>query len=193
MTLDLTSHPMAIIKITSIGLLIVLSACMSMDEHMIRGCPRIRFVSEAAQIVHLLPGKNDLDSVTSIVTLDDFQGGCNYQKETLLYVDIDLIFIANQGPSFTNDPVTSSYFVAIITPDDQILTAQQFNTTIALVPDQPQTRSQERIVLTIPVDEQSYGRDYRVVIGFNLTPEQLAWNNNSITRAHSSPIDVIVP
>ena len=184
---------MAIIKIIPIGLLIVLSACMIMDEHMIRGCPRLRFLTEASQIVHLLPGKNDLDSVTSIIRLDDFQGGCDYQKETLLYIDVDLIFIANKGPAFTNEPVTSPYFVAIIAPDDQIVTAQQFNTTIVLVPDQPQTRLQERIVLTIPLDEQSHGSDYLVVVGFNLTPEQLAWNNNLGETREQFPLEVIVP
>jgi hypothetical protein len=74
------------------------------------------------------------------------------------------------------------YFVALIDPDGQRLSEEGFQLPFPFLPgDSYRLLPVEKITVHLPVKNQGAGGAYTVLVGFQLTPDQIAFNRG--TRA----------
>ncbi len=140
------------------------------------GCPRILFVDEAAQEVRFRPGPGrDLTDVEWRAAFAGFGGGCEYDDSG---VDVDLILniVAERGPAATSDEAAFDYFVAVADPQQQVLAKEIFQTDIVFPAGGATAGTSEALVQRIPLDNAALGRAYYILVGFQLSPQQLEFN-----------------
>ena len=69
------------------------------------------------------------------------------------------------------------YFVALLDPDEHVLTEAGYQLPIQFLPGESYRRMPaEKITVHLPVTNQASGAAYTVVVGFQLTPNQIAFN-----------------
>ena len=69
--------------------------------------------------------------------------------------------------------------VAIVDKDDKVLAREQFDTGVQFPGNQTRNAIVEELEENIPVKDPLLGNQYRIFVGFVLTPEEIAYN-----RAH---------
>lgn len=143
------------------------------------GCPRVAIVDDAAQMMVFRPGPGrDLTDVALRGVIAGFDGGCEYFEDHV-NVAMRLSIAAEQGPAATGDSAELDYFIAIADPEGRILTKEVFDASVRFPPGGDQAGTVETLDYRIPLEEPAAGRFYRVLVGFQLTPEQLDYNRTS--------------
>ncbi len=142
-------------------------------------CPKFGILRDANQITTYRPGGGrsapDIQLRAQIV---DYQGNCTYD-ETGVTVDVGVVLIAERGPALAGNSVPLSYFAAIINPDGKAIARQQFDTTVDFNGNVPRAGSREEIQPFIPLEKGKDARGYQVLVGFQLTQDQLDANRKA--------------
>jgi hypothetical protein len=145
-------------------------------------CPKVGILSDAAKVTLFRPGSgNGQTDVVAHAVVGDYTGSCTYD-ETGVTIDISLALVAERGPALTGTQIPLSYFVAISKPDGSIATKQVFATTVDFPGNAPRAGSREGLQPHIPLPKGQDARGYGVLVGFQLTPDQLAYNRKTATR-----------
>jgi hypothetical protein len=84
--------------------------------------------------------------------------------------------IASRGPAATDDKAMFNYFVAVARTDKTILSRDAFDTVIELPGNQTRNETVEEIEQTIPLAEGESGANIVIVVGFEMTPDELEYN-----------------
>lgn len=148
-------------------------------------CPDVVISEELSQIHQfskmpekgILPNPDLLKSKTQISLANDV---CFYENKTVT-LDIELDFNGKIGPKgrlvATDDPLYSyPFFVAILDRFNKIIAKQIFAASMHYTASADEAHYHESIRQIIPVDKPSSGDNYSVVIGFQLSEEQLEYN-----------------
>ncbi|HYD30948.1 MAG TPA: hypothetical protein VEB64_08860 [Azospirillaceae bacterium] len=147
-----------------------------------RGCPKVAIVRDAAAVTQFRPGKGrDLTDVVSHAELADFKGGCEYAKDGVT-VDFDLRLVADRGPALQGNQASYRYFVAITQPDRTVAAKREFETTVAFEAGATRAGSTESLAQTIPLPQGQDAGGWEVLLGFQLTPEELDYNRRQIAK-----------
>ena len=92
-----------------------------------------------------------------------------------LRTDTDMNFVvARNDPDLKQGQFT--YFVAIADGQQNILTKQDFTLQVEFAPRQNQMRISDAISEHLPLRDVAAGKNYSIVVGLQLTPEQLELN-----------------
>jgi len=143
------------------------------------GCPRVAIIDDAAQLVVYRPGPGrDLTDVALRGVIAGFDGGCEYFDDHVA-ITMRLSIAAEQGPAAVGDTAEFDYFIALADPQERILTKEVFQTSVTFPPGGDQAGTVETLGYRIPLDEPATGRFYQVLVGFQLTPQQLDDNRTS--------------
>jgi len=123
---------------------------------------------------------------TAFVAFQDFRGSCDFAQKGEKAVDItlDLSFYAENRK--TDMPLTQkdfAYFVAILAPDETILTKEVFPLSIAFDKEKGSGIAVENVQQHIPLTELAMSGGYKIIFGLQLTPEQLAENKRGPQKA----------
>jgi|HigsolmetaAR203D_1030402.scaffolds.fasta_scaffold00476_23 hypothetical protein len=142
-----------------------------------QGCPSVRIVSDADRITQFRDGPGrDLTDVVARGVIADFSGECAYEGNTVT-VDLDLVIGAEKGPAAAaGDPARFVYFVAVADPELNILNKREFDTEIAFEGASSRAAVMEELVQVIPLERPVDGQYYQVLVGFQVSPEQLDYN-----------------
>ena len=89
---------------------------------------------------------------------------------------VDNRIAALLGPAAGGPAVELPYFVAIVGPDQAILAKQVFRSPIEFEKNRRRAGAMEQIDQTIPLAEGQTGADFEVLVGFQLTAQQLDYN-----------------
>lgn len=151
-------------------------------------CPKVAIVSDLRETTHLRAGGGrDMAAMISRAGLADFTGECQYDS-TGVTVNVKLALLAEKGPALTGDSDSYQYFVAVIPPGEQIPTAKSvFDSVAKFTADSPRVSWVEEVTPRIPMPKGVNPREWnakgwQVMIGFQLTPEELAFNRTPIQR-----------
>lgn len=91
-------------------------------------------------------------------------------------VDVTIAFsIVRGSPQVQNSQFT--YFVAVVDGASNILNKQRFGLAAHFAGNENFLATTENITVHLPVKRVSAGEDYGVVAGFQLTPDQIQFNN----------------
>ena len=107
----------------------------------------------------------------------EFEGACEYDD---LHVDVETAFeiIAARGPKAGTSRVVIVFFAAIISPDGQVIAKETFESRVEFPQNRRRVGVREQVTQKIPLTAQVAGQDYQILVGFQLTPDQLEYNQS---------------
>jgi len=180
MRLPLPSRPRQTAHASVLALAVLLAACAGDDAP--PPCPEPVPLRDAARLVDFRGEGRDLTDTRHEVRIENTALACEVVEddgERTVEAEMRILFAAEKGPASESDTVRFGYFVAIADKDRNILRRREFPLSLSLPGNQTRIRAVETISPTIPLRDGESGADYRVYVGFVLTPEQLEYNRRN--------------
>ena len=144
-------------------------------------CPATAVLSDAVTVTKLKPGSQTAGTNPTNVVLSAEMSqaklDCNYNRNSnRLTVDINFAVKATRGPAATGADPQLDFFVAVVDADNNVITKNVFH-------GQPEMRGRNSNVYTqnvadfaVPMAMDKRPYDYEILTGFQLTPDELAYN-----------------
>lgn len=146
-----------------------------------RGCPNAGILTDAQHLVEYRPGGGrDITDVAYSWELLDAAAICKYD-DNIVDVDYALSLSVSLGPAATLSVVKAPIFVAITRSGDSVVQKSIFEADVEFELGQRTavyTRMFEGLEFDVGEDD---GGIYDVVVGFQLTPEQVRENRSKST------------
>jgi hypothetical protein len=141
-------------------------------------CPKVALLADAAHLTVYRDGPGrDLTDIKYEADLGRIAGQCVYRKKnTQVTVEMKLQINAKRGPADRDRIADLGYFVAILDGQANVLARQEFQSQIEFPLDQTQVATLEELEQIIPLKKDQPGSDFDVLVGFQLTQEQLQRN-----------------
>lgn len=174
---------------TILSLLIVgfgLAACDSipfMREEKPEPCPRITVLRNASELTKFKegPGRDLIDvlyeaKITNVLSLCEYD--VDYDTRVgEINAQVAPVISALRGPADTSRIAELSYFVAVVDQDKKILQKNRFPLRLGFPGNLTQNEVRdEPVTLTIKTDGSTDGADYEIYVGFQLSREELEYN-----------------
>lgn len=148
-------------------------------------CPQAEVVSELQSLSEFDSVSNPSDSnLISTIEITNVQKSCDYGSGAAT-IDLKMDFVGTLGPrgrALSSDRPFFSYpfFVAVTSRNGTILAKEVFAASLTYDPGENTKVYTEKLRQIIPIERGESGGDYRVLVGFQLTPDQLAYNRQVI-------------
>ncbi len=173
--------------ISGIAAALMLAACSAGEPALAPPCPTTVVVQEIADVTQFKAGEGrDLTDVVTEATIVGFDGFCETDskagKSGEVTVEMQLLFSATRGPANTDRKGGFNYFVAITDRDEKPVQKHVFSAEVEFPGNRNRVSPFEELTLTIPLKPGENGGDYTVLVGFQLTPEQVEYNRSSRIR-----------
>ena len=153
-----------------------LSACGSTAPQFAPVCPQTGILGDAADLTTFRNTGTDLTDMVVDGRITGLSGKCTAidpdHLRTIISVNMDL----TRGPAMQGRDSDVTYFVSVAR-GDTILDKRAY--AVRVVFDRNGSRMRltgDQIELTLPTPGKVTGADYRILVGFQLTPEELAFN-----------------
>ncbi len=156
-------------------------------------CPQIEIVDDLGMIYDFISdNKQRKQDLIADVKITNGGSECELATNSAI-VDLSLIFTGELGPKArqrkSDKPfLTYPFFVAVTGPNGKIMAKEVFAMSMTFDPGQNKRKHEENLRQIIPIKGKELAFKYRVYVGFQLTPEQLAYN-----RSILHPKDVPIP
>lgn len=147
----------------------------SPEPEILPPCPRAVVGEGAGRLTRFDGGGKDPTNVLFEAEIADLAGTCIYD-DTEISVDLQIQIVAGRGPAATDDDAKVNYFVAVARTDKTILAREAFDAVIELSGNQTRNEIIEEIEQTIPIPEGGSGGNLVIVVGFEMTPDELEFN-----------------
>jgi hypothetical protein len=158
-------------------------------ENLLRSpCPQVEIVDDLSSISDFShPRNQDKDHLISRVNLKSAESTCKLSAKTAI-IDLKLLFDGKLGPKGRNNaserPFFSyPFFIAVTTPTGKIMAKEIFAASITYAANEDEHTYFENLRQIIPIKSKNQASNYRVLVGFQVTSDQLVYN-----RAHMVPI-----
>jgi hypothetical protein len=138
-------------------------------------CPRAVVGEGAGRLTRFDGNGKDPINVLFEAEIGDLAGTCIYD-DTEISVDMQIQIIASRGAAATGDSANVNYFIAVTRTDKTILAREAFDVAIELPGNQTRNEIIEEIEQTIPIPEGYSGASLVILVGFEMTPEELEFN-----------------
>ncbi|MGD0192414.1 MAG: hypothetical protein ABSD74_16880 [Rhizomicrobium sp.] len=144
-------------------------------------CPTMTaLVAASEQSVFVPKATPDPSNLLYKVEIISVKGDCDVDKKALnADVKLEVHFRATRAPSGTSAEYRAPYFVAVTEGTDRVLAKKNFTVPFAFAPGQSTADFSDSIAST---EVQSKGEkrtyDYQVLVGLQLTKEQLDYNRS---------------
>jgi len=162
--------------------LVALGGCSAFNSPPPPPCPRASILSDAAQMVAFRDGAGrDITDVAFEAEVSSISGSCEYREKGAL-VDMNIIVTlgVTRGPGWVQGQAKKlTYFVTVVDRlSQQVLNKAEFELPVNFPAGRSRlsTGENEQIGQRIPLRPGRTGADYEVIIGLQLTQEQLEFN-----------------
>ncbi len=167
-----------------VGLVVVaaaLASCGTSKDIADMTCPRVIPAPGTDRIVLFGPGGHDTQDVVVGGRIVNADVTCQREKPGVEAMTV-VHFYAERANGGIAD-ATLPYFVALLDPQQRVLTQEGFRIDFKFFPGESYRKlPNEDITVHLPVHSTATAGAYTIVVGFQLTPEQLAFN-----RTHGEP------
>ncbi len=158
----------------------VVSGCQpTRIEDLLVSCPTLTLPADLADLTRYRPGSPpDLSSVVLDARVTAVDANCRRgRRDQSVDATISMRFQIDRGPAAPSRAVQLPWFIALLDADNNVINRQTFvlpaqfgvNTTRAAVSSQP-------VEISFPVGQERRAQDYRIMVGFQLTEDELAQN-----------------
>lgn len=108
-------------------------------------------------------------------TVGGVKSDCNIDSGGVS-VTVSLSTVAELGPTAAGRTIDFPYFVAVTDGRDKVIAKRVFQNTITFKPNENRAGTQDTVTERIPLADPKQADRYHVIVGFQLTPEELAHN-----------------
>ncbi len=179
---NITKLTMASMLVASVGL----SGCQTAKKVLSVGeeadknlgpCPVAFSLYEASRLVEF-HGSESFANVGFTAEINKVRSLCRYVGEQPIRADLSMDIAFGRGPSATGDTATYQYFVAITRKDIEVIEKQIFPITVTFPEGADIVELTEKVgEIIIPrASENTSGANFEIIVGFELTQEQIAFN-----------------
>lgn len=143
-------------------------------------CPVVGSVYDAARYVKFADADGKIYSDIAFTgEITDVRLFCRYTGKVPLVAEVEIDFAYGKGPKASGNTHDYPYFVAVTRRNGKVL-AKEYFTSRAEFGGREVTGKTELVNrITIPrADESISGVNFEIVVGFELTPEQLEFNRS---------------
>jgi hypothetical protein len=135
-------------------------------------CPRMAIPPGADAVTLYRPGPEQTGAdVRYLAVMADAVSACRYEEGRVV-VDLAVLLVAERGPAY-NGPAEVTYVVGVVGPDGDLLGRETFTTEIAIPWNFGSAGVIEELTQIIPGVTPSEGGAYRVLLGFELSEEEV--------------------
>ncbi len=160
-----------------IGLALTVAGCTMFSDPP-PPCPRASVLGDAARLVRFQAGEGrDLTDVEHEAEIAVVGLACDYDDDEVVN-EVTIQVAAIRGPAARGSETEMSYFVAYIHGERGIQEKAVFTSAITFKEGRRRGGVQEEVEVVIPITAKAQGPEYEIIAGFQLTPEQLAYNRS---------------
>lgn len=164
--------------LAAVAAAVLLSACNRTPP----ACPRATILGDGASVTKFRDGSGrDLTDVVARAEIVDASVECDYNRNGV-DVAMQIAIAATRGPADRARMADFDYFVAVADAQRNILAKEVFRVRVAFPETQNRVGTIEQIEPHIPLRNRAEGVSYQIVVGFQLTPEELEWNRTQRAR-----------
>ena len=110
-------------------------------------------------------------------TLTEVKSDCSYENNGVT-VKLSVQTLAELGPAAPGRSVDLPYFVAVTDKQDKIVAKKVFNNTVRFAGNQNRGGGIDTLTEHVPLTKPRDGETYHVILGFQLTQDELAYNRS---------------
>ncbi len=158
-----------------------IAGCTSQQDATSALCPSGGIVPDANVLVQFRDGPGrDVTDVIVQGQVVDMRIACEYAKgrnaRPAVTLDLQIAFAAERGPAERTRKASLPYFVAIVDGERNIVAKENFSADFEWTDNRPRTGRVDQWEPYIPLKSNFDGPSFQVLVGFQLTAEQVAWN-----------------
>ena len=161
--------------------LFVLAAC-SGEPPIAAQCPAGGILPDANTIVQFRDGGGrDITDMVVQAQIVDIRIGCVYatrRNKAAVTLDLQIAFAAERGPADRARRAALPYFVAIVDGERNVVARENFVAGFEWTDNRPRVGRVDQWEPYIPLKSNFDGPSYQIMVGFQLTADQLAWNRS---------------
>jgi hypothetical protein len=159
----------------------LLSACVSEAQTELEQalpCPGVGILGGAENLTSFSDAGNDITDVAVTAELERVVSRCEYDiDDGIIYVDLALRGTAEIGPAATSREIMVPMFIALTEINSRVLRKDTFLLPVTFEGNQRTTNFIHTIEETkVPYVARIDGSAYEILVGFQLTPEELTFN-----------------
>ena len=144
-------------------------------------CPSTAVLSDAVTVTKLKPGTQaalpNPANVAFTAEMSQAKLDCNYDRsQNKLSVDINFAVKAARGPAATGTDPQVDFFVAVVDADNNIVSKIVYHGQADLGGRATNIYTQNVRNFAVPLGMDKRPYDYEILTGFQLTPDELAYN-----------------
>ena len=156
--------------------------CGGGGEGFAPACPDAAILRDAADLTRFRGPGQDLTDMALDGRITGLQGKCTRDGRTAVLTTVTPTLELTRGPAAQGRTAELAYFVAV-GQGDRVLDKQVFPLRAEFPPNTDRVRlSGDDVELRLPVKPGETAAAYRVLVGFQLTPEELALNRRRGAR-----------
>lgn len=141
-------------------------------------CPVAGAIYEASRLVEI-DGAELHANLGFTGSIEGVKGYCRYVEVDPIDSNIEITFALGKGPKAVGNKKTYYYFVAVTALNSTVLTKEVYPLEVDFGDNKVVTKTVTLDGIIIPRSAQNVsGRNFDIVVGFELTPEQLAYNRS---------------
>lgn len=151
----------------------MLAACGSKREP---ACPIGSIPNDASKVTRFRDGPGrDLTDVVNQGEILEILVQCKYEKNVLV-VNLQVAVAGQRGPADRSRKADFEYFVAILDPQGNIVTKEPFKVNFDFPPNRDRLAIVDELEPRVPLSDLAQGPNYNIMVGFQLTADELEWN-----------------
>jgi len=137
-------------------------------------CPAVAVASNTGTLVRFAGEGRNLEDMVFTATITGVDVDCHEGDD--IRQDVKFSIVVDLAPGQNLKSVTLPYFVVLMRDNNLITNKRIYESTIQFAPGQSRAGVTETIVQTLPDVDVARRYDYELLIGFQLSPDELAYN-----------------
>ena len=164
----------------------LLSACSVFGEKTVYRCPAVFILEDAQKLTRFKSGPGrDITDIRFQAEIVNFTGACEYDEDDDKWeAEIELLvqIAVERGPANKDGNIEFRYFAAIPKFQSQAQGKSIFSVTGQFEGNRTRLLYQDELSMRIPVAKPTDGQAIDIVLGFQLSPDDLSYNRESAIR-----------
>jgi len=171
-----------LIAIALTGAVLASGGCAVFSSGSPNICPPTAILDDAGEFVRFAPGSTQgPGDVVFSARMKYISGVCDVDEKEVV-MELNTWMEAARGPTNESGEMSFAYFVAILGKDKNVMTRVKFPTIAKFQGRETKLAFSDAVTVTIPRKEGDVPKDYIVYIGYEMTPDELAYNRKKIRQ-----------
>jgi hypothetical protein len=158
-------------------------------------CPYVKVLYDAARYVELKDNRETANAVGFTGEIQSLSSACQYKNDDPIKVEMEVLFALGKGPQATSSSKTYRYWVAVTDRNQEVIAKQYFTLPVTFAAGEDRALVTDKVFgISIPRAKASVsGSNFEVLVGFDVTPEMVAFNRDGKRFRPNSSVAVASP